>query len=256
MAKAAFEAGADSLGLSCHSHVEFDRYGGIALERIPEFQAEIHRLRELYAPKGLEIFTGIEQDAYSKKVSKSEGYDYIIGSMHYLLVNGEYVTIDAKHNFAENLDKYFSGDALSMTLQYFDNMCSLYERTDCDIVGHFDVITKFNEGGCLFDERDPKYETAAQLAIEKLVKKGLIFEINTGCMARGYRSVPFPSARFLCMIRELGGKVTYSSDSHNTDSILASFEQAKKLALKCGFDHFMKLKRTPDDCVFTPVEID
>ena len=75
-------------------------------------------------------------------------------------------------------------------------------------------------------------------------------------MARRYRSVPFPSARFLCMIRELGGKVTYSSDSHNTDSILASFEQAKALAKECGFDHFMKLKRTDVGCVFSPVEID
>ena len=25
------------------------------------------------------------------------------------------------------------------------------------VIGHFDLVTKFNEGGCMFDESDPRY---------------------------------------------------------------------------------------------------
>lgn len=256
IAKKANETGVDSLGLACHSHVPHDPIGCIAPERVEDFKKEIRDLQKIYAPLGTDIFLGIEQDALSEKITASDQYDYVIGSMHYLTVGGEHVTIDSKKSFFSNLETYFKCDAISMATEYYKCMETLYERTECDIVGHFDIVTKFNEGGCLFDERDPRYENAAATAIERLAKKGLIFEINIGSIPRGYRSEPYPSKRLLSMIRAAGGRVTYASDCHDVSFLTYGFDLAQKLANECGFKHFMKLKRTHSGCEFFPEEIE
>ena len=66
---------------------------------------------------------------------------------------------------------------------------------ETDIVGHFDLLTKFNERRCFFDEESPAYRRAALRAMEALVAAGKIFEVNTGAISRGYRSTPYPPGR-------------------------------------------------------------
>ena len=256
MAEAARRAGLDSLGLSCHSHVSHDPVGCIAPDRVEDFKREIRELEGIYAPLGMDIFLGIEQDGLSEPIAAPDSFDYIIGSMHYVTVGDDHVTIDSKKSYFDNLEKYFGGDAIALAIEYYKSMESLYRRTGCGIVGHIDIVTKFNEGGILFDERNPKYENAALSAIERLAEDGLIFEINTGAMARGYRTEPYPSSRLLSMIREAGGRVTYSSDCHDSDYLTYGFELACQLARRCGFDCLMKLRRTPSGCEFYPEEIE
>ena len=254
MAEAAHRLGLDSLGFSCHSYL-FNDYGCIQPESIEAYRSEVNALREQYRPLGLDIFLGIEQDACSKKI-EDNCYDYVIGSVHNIIVNGDRIVIDGRNSFPTNLQKHFAGDAVALAVEYYKAVERLYELTECRIVGHIDLVTKFNEGYCLFDERDPKYENAALSAIEKLAEKGLIFEINTGSVARGYRTEPYPSKRLLSMIREAGGSVTYSSDCHDADFLTYGFESTQRLARECGFDCFMKLRRTADGCEFYPEEIE
>lgn len=256
IARAALSEGLDSLGFSCHSHVPFDPTGCISPNTVEDYVTEVRALGNAYRDRGLDIFLGIEQDACSQKPSAELGFDYVIGSMHYLSSGDEYFTIDGSRCFRENLQKYFGGDALALSLEYFKCMESLYERTCCDIVGHFDINTKFNENGCLFDERDKRYEDAAEAAIEKLARRQLIFEINTGAMPRKYRTAPYPSPRLLAMIREVGGRITYSSDSHDAPFLTYGFDLALRLAREAGFDHLMKLRRTDGGCEFYPEEIE
>ena len=87
----------------------------------------------------------------------------------------------------------------------------------------------------MFDETHPRYVSAALEAMEHLAKQDLIFEINTGAVSRGYRSVPYPSALLLKKLRELGGRICITSDSHSTDTIIYGFRQAEALARACGF---------------------
>ena len=55
------------------------------------------------------------------------------------------------------------------------------------------------------------------------------------------RTTPYPTKEILRVIREAGGKITYSSDCHKADFISCNFEDAVALAKKCGFKGFMKL---------------
>jgi histidinol-phosphatase (PHP family) len=256
MAEAAHILGIDSLGLSCHSHVVHDPVGCISPDRVPDFIREVRRLQKAYAPMGMDIFLGIEQDALSAPIDQPHSFDYVIGSMHYVTVDGIHVTIDSKKSYFYNLEKYFNGDAIALAVEYYNSMKELYSLTKCQIVGHLDIVTKFNEGGVLFDERDPKYEKAAAEAIECLARDGLIFEINTGAMARGYRTQPYPSKRLLSMIREVGGSITYASDCHDAGYLTFGFDSVQRLAADCGFDSLMKLKRTPEGCKFYPENIE
>ena len=111
------------------------------------------------------------------------------------------------------------------------------------IIGHFDLITKFNEGGRLFDESDPRYTDAWTAALDRLTgpainelpeKDRLIFEINTGAMSRGYRTSPYPSGEILTEIARRGIPVILSSDSHDKSTLLYGFDEAEALSEELG----------------------
>ena len=92
-----------------------------------------------------------------------------------------------------------------------------------DIIGHFDLITKFYEGGALFDETEPRYIAASRAAADVLLKTGKPFEINTGAISRGYRTAPYPSLALRDYIRHKGGSFLLSSDSHAKESLCFQF---------------------------------
>lgn len=256
LARVAYAQGLDSLGLSCHSYVPFDVGYCIVPDAVDGFKQTVRRIEREYAELGLDIFLGIEQDTCTLPYGRPEGYDYVIGSIHNIMLGDDHVTVDSKSCFFENLDKYFKGDAISMAIEYYKTAECIPELTGCDIVGHIDIVTKFNEGGCLFDEKDKRYESAAQSAIEKLARKGMIFEINTGAMSRGYRTEPYPSKRLLSMIREVNGSITYSSDCHDAKYLIYGFDMSQTMAREAGFDSFMKLRRVGGKCEFYPEKIE
>ena len=104
------------------------------------------------------------------------------------------------------------------------------------ILGHMDLITKFNAGNRFFDETSPRYEKAALEALHTADPKATLLEINTGGMARGYRDAPYPALFLLREWRRLGGRIILSSDSHSADTILYGYGDALALAKAAGFD--------------------
>ena len=63
-------------------------------------------------------------------------------------------------------------------------------------------------------------------------------------MSRGCRTAPYPGPRLLRTIREMGGRVCITSDSHSMDTVVHAFGQAAELARYCGFREIMVLKKT------------
>ena len=60
--------------------------------------------------------------------------------------------------------------ALALAEAYFETAATLPERTGCDIVAHFDLIAKFNEGNALFNGEDPRYRAAWRQAADTLLE--------------------------------------------------------------------------------------
>ena len=233
MVLGALAAGCTSLGFSGHSFLPFDDSWTMKLPDIPRYRAEILRLREQYAGR-LEIFLGLEQDIFSP--APEVPYDYRIGSVHCVEKDGIYLSVDdSPERFREDTLRHYGGDFLAYAADYYRLEAQVVTRTGCEIAGHFDLFTKFKEGGRFFDESDRRYHSAALEALDALLERDVIFEVNTGAMARGYRTAPYPSPFLLRRIRERGGRITVASDSHSADTILYGYAAAFALARACGF---------------------
>lgn len=224
MIQAAIAQGLDTIGISDHSYTFFDESYCMAKARIPEYRQIIADLKEKYQGQ-IRVLCGIEQDFYSRE--STAGYDYVIGSVHYLYVHGRYVPVDETPEILlEAVQNHFGGDIYNLCEFYFETVSRVVSQTGADIIGHFDLIQKFNEGDRLFDSHHPRYVAAAQNAALELLKTGKVFEINTGAMSRGYRTVPYPAPELRQFIREQGGHFIESSDSHNSKTLCYGFQES------------------------------
>jgi len=233
MVLTAIEKGFARLGFSGHGFADFDPDYPMSREATPLYCAEIRRLREKYAGE-IEIYLGMERDYYGDE--PREPLDFVIGSAHGVAAGGDYVHVDAsREQQKQGVDELFGGDYYAFCRAYFAVMADILRVTKCDIVGHFDLVTKFNEACDLFDPNDPRYLRPALETVESLCRAGALFEINTGAMTKGYRTVPYPAEPLLRAIHGFGGAIVLSSDSHTRESLGAFFPEAAALAKRCGF---------------------
>ena len=215
----AIRLGCGELGFSGHSYVPFDDCC-MTVEGTEDYKREIRALREKYAGQ-IKILLGVEQDYYSPM--PTDDYDYVIGSVHYVLKDGEYLPVDLSREAQIALVReHYDGDFYAFVEDYYALVGDIYEKTGCNIVGHFDLITKFNEDGSLFDTAHPRCRAAAMNALERLSVEPVLFEINTGAIARGYRTTPYPEPFLLEELRRRGTPLILSSDCHDRRFLLCN----------------------------------
>lgn len=233
MVLAAIEKGFIALGFSGHSYTAFDERYCMSKEGTKQYCEEIARLQEVYQDQ-IQLYCGVEQDFYSDE--STTGFQYVIGSVHYMRTDGQYVLIDESAEICKkDIREIFGGDPYAYAKLYFETVGQVLEKTGGDIIGHFDLVTKFNEGNVLFDASNKKYLRYAFEAVDQLLPYGKPFEINTGAIYRGMRTEPYPSVEILREIYQRGGSVILSSDSHDGDSLGFRFSQAYEMIKEMGF---------------------
>ena len=220
MVQEAIRKGLETVGISDHSSGD---PCGMTLEQSADYRAEIARLKEKYAGQ-IRVLCGLERDYFTDDFAD---YDYTIGSVHWLAMpDGHHVPIDyMAEKLREGADRYFGGDFYALAEAYYAMMAKVVEVTKCDIIGHFDLITKFIEQDPAFDTNHPRYIKAWQKAADELLKTGKPFEVNTGAISRGYRTAPYPAKEIRDYIREHGGKLIMSSDAHAKENIAFRFDE-------------------------------
>lgn len=228
MAQAAYEMGLSRLGFSGHGYTSFDDDFCMSLKNELEYRRRIAALKEQYRGK-MEILCGIEQDFFAGK--PDFGYDYVIGSVHYVKLGENYLSVDHAEEISLNgVRKYFDSDFYALAEHFYATAAQVVEQTGADIIGHFDILTKFNEGGRYFDEEHPRYKAAWKAAADRLLAAGKPFEINVGAVSRGYRTAPYPSLSIAKYISDSGGSFILSSDSHSTEALCFQFDKWEKWA--------------------------
>jgi histidinol-phosphatase (PHP family) len=234
MIERAIWLGMPSIGISDHSYTRLASGWCIESdERTDEYIAEINRLKELYADR-ICVFCGIEEDYYA--CDDLSRFDYSIGSVHHVIRDGRCLDVDKSVETTDGIiDNYYGGDPYAYAEDYYSIVGDVLRKTNADIIGHFDLITKFNERSYRFDEENPRYKNAVTDAIDALLPYGRPFEVNTGAISRGYRTTPYPSVRQLEYINSKGGVVILSSDSHRADTLNFAFEDALRSVRSAGF---------------------
>ncbi len=224
MVKAAIALGCPKIGFSSHAPMPHSDYA-MKKEDEGRYRAEITRLKSAYSEK-IEVLLGLEVDLWSYPVER-EHYDYIIGSCHSLspLYPDGRVDVDGpRERLKTAIEAAFKKDVYAACEDYFSSVARLGEIKP-DIIGHFDLIRKYNAGGHLFDENHPRYLAAARRAVDALLPLGVPFEVNTGGVARHYRATPYPAAPILAYILQRGGRVILSGDAHRPENLCYEFDK-------------------------------
>ncbi|MFI3227823.1 MAG: histidinol-phosphatase [Clostridia bacterium] len=243
MIESAISKGLKSVGFSGHSPIPIKNGYCMTYENLPQYIAEINELKQKYEKK-CEIFLGLEtEQLYPIDLSP---YDYTISSVHAIIKDDEVLEVDfQKANIIDDVTRRYDGDFYAYITEYYRLVVEASKYGD--ILGHFDLVTKYNILNDLFDEKSNKYLDIANSALEKCIKNGIIFEINTGAISRGYTNRFYPAPYLLHLLKENNAKIIITSDAHHADSIDCFYNESVKILKDYGFKKQMFLTKNGFD---------
>lgn len=237
---AAIEKNFVSVGLSGHSYTAFDTEPCMSEKGTQEYLEEMRSLKERYKDK-IEVYIGIEADfytGYDKGTDKEMGLDFRIGSVHYIKdkVKDEYYCVDnTPEILAYGIKNYDNGNERSFIEAYYDNIMEMVHTQKPDILGHLDLVRKFNKDRKYFDENTDWYNRKINHVLDEIAETDTIIEINTGGISRGWTETPYPSIPILKKILDRNIPITISSDVHAVENIDFYFKESIDMIKNIGF---------------------
>ena len=221
MVLSAIEKGLSAVGISGHSFTPHDPSYCMSRKGTLEYIEEIRELKEKYADR-ITVLLGLEKDYYAD--TDMMPYDYWLGSVHYLFADQagrkyeeiirsnsstdrsasdaaavtelvryrDWTDVDSEPYDLRSFALMHGMDMMSVAELFYETAGAIVSRTDCDIIGHFDLLTKFNErfrlmpdetvtdlwaagssnadsqGSCFFDTSDPRYISAWKKAVDNI----------------------------------------------------------------------------------------
>ena len=238
MVEAAVARGFGALGFSSHAMLpQRDVDWVLTPEKAPRYAAEVRALAKEYAPR-IRVLCGVEADYVPGGAEPSSAAyaaispDYIIGSVHFVrAADGALVPVDhSPELLSEGVRLHFSGSAEALVRAYFAQIRDSL-AFDFGIVGHPDLVRKFNARHPYFDESAEWYAQELERTADAIAASGKIVEVNTGAISRGWLDDAYPSPMFRAMLRSRGVRFLLSSDAHAAES------------LDCAFDRFGAAER-------------
>ena len=222
----AIRMGCPEIGFSGHSFLPGESWC-MSKEGTVQYCNEIHRLQKKYKNQ-ICVRLGIEQDLRSE-IDQS-CYEYIIGGVHYVPKNGQFYSVDeSRDSFINAVMDVWNVDFYAFAEDYYSQVELLWEETHCTITAHFDLVTKYNEGNCLFHTDHPRYLAASDAALNRLISSPCLLEINTGAISRGYRQTAYPEQRIRDRWLAAGNELILSSDCHEKKKLLFRFEEYEEI---------------------------
>lgn len=233
MIKAAIEKGFLSIGFSGHSPVDFDETASMSMEETEQYKKEVRALAQKYKDK-IKVYCGIEYDFYSN--FDISDFDYAIGSVHALKIGDRYFGIDHSMNKTIELVKnHFGGNGYAFAKAYYETLAELPNRGKFDIIGHFDLVTKYRDKVAFFNGESKQYRDLALGAVSALKGKIPLFEVNSGAIGRGYRTTPYPDEFLVKELKKQGFGAVITSDCHNSSWLDIGYKNALELLEECGY---------------------
>lgn len=231
--RSAVAKGFAEIGFSSHSMLPEDSTDWVLTpDKAPAYAAEIRAVAERFAGS-ISVLCGVEADYVRGGARPDRGVyapiapDYVIGSVHFVVADdGCRVPVDHSPDLlAEGIRGHFGGSAERFVRAYFEQEREMASRFDFDIVGHPDLVRKFNAKYRYFDEEAGWYREELERTADALAGSGKIVEVNTGAISRGWLDDAYPSAEFRRVLRKRGARFILSSDAHAADSLDCAFDR-------------------------------
>jgi histidinol-phosphatase (PHP family) len=243
MIQAAIKNNFYSIGISSHGPVNFITDWNIQKHKVEKYIAEVLFLKEKYRDK-IDVFLGMELD-YIPRVG-FDGFtqelikrlDYYVGSVHFMgmFCDKSMWTVDYKlEELIKGVNENFNGDLKYAVEVYYNLISEMVERFQPPIIGHMDLIKKFNNNNILFNEGEEWYISIVEKCLNSIKKTKCVIEINTGGISRGYSKEQYPSTFILKMIMEKDIPITINSDAHSIEGINCKFAEMYELVKSIGF---------------------
>ena len=231
--EAAIAKGFDEIGFSSHAMLpEDDTDWVLTPEKAPRYAAEIRALAEEFKGR-IRVRLGVEADYVpgganpDRKTYAAMAPEYIIGSIHFVVArDGARVPVDhTPQLLADGIRDHFGGDVERYVRTYFAQQRDMVSKFDFDIVGHLDLVRKFNAKHPYFDETAAWYREELVRTADAVAASGKIAEVNTGAISRGWLDDAYPSSAFRALLRERGVRFVLSADAHAAETIDCAFDR-------------------------------
>jgi len=236
--RAAVSLGLDEIGFADHfpmfylPELPYDDYS-MGLEELPAYVEDVEKVGRLFSSRidvkvGVEVDYQMGKEALIKKAVSTQEFDYLIGVIH--LVDG-WVIDDTRNvrKFKEyNLDELYR--------KYFDELEALIKSGIFDVVGHIDVIKRFNfipEGGV---------EQYVLPSLDLIAEKGLCVEVNTSGLDRPVGDT-YPGLNLFEAMHCREIPVTLGSDAHDPGEVGRHFTRVLEELKKSGYREVASFKK-------------
>lgn len=249
---AAIDAGFTHYGLSehCPRYRDQDRYADESdlttadlLNAFRAYAEQAFALRERYADR-IQVIVGFETErlppgdwaARMRELRALAPFEYVVGSVHD--VDGVYV--DYTPELTEQLGEMLGGrDALHA--RYFDAVTDMVTTLKPEVVGHLDLVRKFDGPSATISRHAWPHLEAA---LEAIRAAGSVLDVNCGAARRGLSPV-YPLPGILERARAMGIGVTLGDDGHGAHDVGVGLDLAMAAISAAGYQELRYLARDP-----------
>ena len=212
------------------------------LQRIfQDYAREATRLRDAYQGQ-IELLVGFETerlppDSWPEKMRalrSSADFEYLIGSVHD--VGGESIDYSPERTakVAESV-----GGREALQIRYFEALAELVETLRPEVVGHIDLVRKFDGPSAHFG---PRVWPAIEAVLEAARAAGSVLDVNSGAFRRGLSPV-YPLPAILERARAVGVGVTLGDDGHGAHDVGAGLDACMQAIRAAGYREVHYLAR-------------
>ena len=246
----ALKNGFQSIGFSSHAPMPFPYPKILKIENLESYLSNIRNLKAKYAGQ-IEIYASLELDYFEKPEYQTfyleirKRLDYTLASIHFMQhpETGKLYGIDSNlPEFQESIEAIFAGDIKAYVKKYYSMVEDMVRVYQPDIIGHFDVLKKYNKQEAFFREEETWYREIVCKTLDTIADSKSIVEVNTGGLARGSTVSLYPSLWILKECRKRGIPLAVNSDAHHPDQIASFYERAEAEIKEAGYDRIRVLK--------------
>jgi histidinol-phosphatase (PHP family) len=233
MAEAAFEKGMTTIAITDHVPLPFDTRYAMKMANMADYRKEITRVKRLYEGRmavksGLEIEYIPGHKDWLASIASMD-WDITIASIHTLVAGGTRCLVNGNEtDFHTCLNTLFKKDIRALCRAYYHTLQEAVLTGWFDIVGHMDVLKKFNTHHRFFNETDAWYGKLVEDTLDAVRDRKMKLEINMGGMAHPVAE-PYPSPWIVKRAQKKGIALVMGSDAHHPGAIGQGFDLVRKM---------------------------